>query len=181
GVRAKLGSKSYFARYGLKRQDLGEVAHDYPDVLRSGFSITIPIPSTTASIRLEAIALGGSWEHFFEYRVAEKGRNASRIVVSHLASPDSVTEHAPLLLYPDITSAEVTSVLQPLIKQHLQHWQSRRPLFTLITPISGIVPRWIAEAGASLLNQTFPHWEWCLVVDEMRRHIVQEILEPLAA
>ncbi len=57
GVRAKVGRKSYFARYGLTREEMKH-GGEYPGAFHAGFSVTIP-SSLDGPLRLEAISQGG--------------------------------------------------------------------------------------------------------------------------
>ena len=69
GVRAKLGSKSYLARYGLKRLDLAHVNAIHAGPRECGFSMTVPLAPDPSVIRLEAIAQGSPWRCFVECAV----------------------------------------------------------------------------------------------------------------
>jgi hypothetical protein len=69
GVRAKVGRKSYFARYGIEREPVAQTAPNHPPALYSGFSVDVPVPEGTSSIRLEGIAQGSRWECFLEHPV----------------------------------------------------------------------------------------------------------------
>ncbi len=191
GVRAKIGRKSYFARYGLKREDVAQTNIDYPAAFYSGFSIIVPIPKGTSSVRLEAIAQGRSWECFHEESLIsakEDGRDVSAhkhesedVLSKRITFPYGTCEQQPLVLYPRIRANDVLPILAPLIEQHTKRVRSETPFFSVITPTFNTLPRWLAEASASLLNQTFADWEWCLIDDGSQGPKVREMLEALAS
>jgi GT2 family glycosyltransferase len=191
GVRAKVGRKSYFARYGLKREDVARTATEYTPALYNGFSINIPVPHGTPSVRLEAIAQGKSWECFLEHPlipttqdgrdVSVRKREGEDVRPNRINLPTGAYEQPPPMLYPSIRANQVLSVLAPLIDQHTRRVKSETPFFTVITPIFNTLPRWLAETAASLLNQTFPDWEWCLVDDGSQNLEVRQMLESIAS
>lgn len=191
GVRAKIGRKSYLARYGIKREHVARTAPNYPPALESGFSVDIPVAQGVSSIRLEAIAQGNPWECFLEHPVPStieadgvppsdapraehiepKPRNSKNGEYHVEASP----------LFPEIRADQVLDVLAPLIEQHRMRITDAKPFFTVITPTFKTLPRWLAEAGASLLTQTFPDWEWCLVDDGSPDEELPQLLKALTA
>src|SRR5205814_9191469 len=61
GVRAKIGRKSYLAKYGLKREDAAGVAVHGPPALYSGFAIEVPICEATQRARARATAPTRPW------------------------------------------------------------------------------------------------------------------------
>ena len=191
GVRAKVGRKSYFARYGIKREPVAQTALNHPPALHSGFSVDVPVPEGTSSIRLEAIVQGSRWECFLEHpvpprrdqpQVAARGDGS---VQSAGAEPvnlkDSEYRLTPPVLFPGIGSDRVLPTLAPLIEQHRNKVTAANPYFTVITPTFNTLPRWLAEAGASLLSQTFPDWEWCVVDDGSSDQNLRQLLEALGA
>jgi O-antigen biosynthesis protein len=176
GVRAKIGRKSYLAKYGLKREDAeGVTVHD-PATLYSGFAIELPISEVTSPVRLEAIAQGCPWECFQEHSpvyVRQESRAQPR--------PSGKRARESLVLYPDIGWNEVLSVLAPMIQHHITRGRSKTPFFSVVSPTCNTAPRWLTEAGASLLNQTFADWEWCLVDDGSQNDELRSTLEALAS
>jgi GT2 family glycosyltransferase len=188
GVRAKIGRKSYFARYGLQQEDVARTAMAYPAALHSGFSLRIPVTPETSVIRLEAITHNGPWRLVLEHSLAApappRHRSTSApsiqpVSAERLDRPIHANGNQPVL-YPNVSADEVLPLLAPYIQQHLGRANIAKPLFTVITPTFNTAPRWFVEAGASLLNQSFTDWEWCLVDDGSQDMQTKRLLESLA-
>lgn len=187
GVRAKIGRKSYFAQYGLQRQDVAQAAATYPAALNSGFSVSVPI--TRETIHLEVIADNGRWRCFLKHSLAPSAEAAAatamrqhdlgKVTPEHIVLPVQGNGKQPLL-YPTATVDQVASLLSPLIKQDVGGGNTGKPLFSVITPVFNALPRWLVEAGASLLNQTLASWEWCLVDDGSDSPETRRTLESLS-
>jgi GT2 family glycosyltransferase len=187
GVRAKIGRKSYFARYGLARQDVAQAAPESPAALYSGFSISLPM--TRETVHWEAIAQNSPWRCFLKQELAP-----SPEVSASASTPQDENDHAPsqevvppvnangeqLVLYPSATADQVESLLSPLIELHLRNENTGKPLFSIITPVFNASPRWLVEAGASLLNQRLANWEWCLVDDGSNDPETRRVLDSLS-
>ncbi len=191
GVRAKVGRKSYFAQYGLQREDVARTALDQPGALRGGFSIKVPLAKGVSLVRLEAIVLGGSWECFVEHSLVGKTPNDEEVSTRRSDEGDNPPptinlangryEQPSPRLYASVPPHQLLSSLRPLIRQHINRTRSEIPLFSVITPTFNTLPHWLAEAGASLLNQTLHDWEWCLVDDGSKNPEVRQMLESLAS
>jgi GT2 family glycosyltransferase len=190
GVRAKIGRKSYFARYGLRREDVAEAAGAYPAALYSGFLLTLPVTPTSGKVRLEAITQNGPWQCFLEHSIAlrDQAPDPSGFDQRHEPEPGA-TESIVLplygngqrpVLYPNATANQVVSLLTPLIERHLSSAKKERPIFSIITPCFNTSPRWLIEAGASLLNQTCVDWEWCLIDDDSKNSETKRALDAFA-
>ena len=188
GVRAKIGRKSYFARYGLQRDDLAKTTMADPATLYSGFSLRIPVTPETSVIRLEAITHNGPWRLVLEHSLAgpapprHRSTSAPTIEPPPTERPDRPihANGSQPVLYPNVSADEVLPLLGPHIQQHLARANVAKPIITVITPTFNTAPRWFVEAGASLLNQSFADWEWCLVDDGSQDLQTKRILESLA-
>ena len=188
GVRAKIGRKSYFARYGLQRADVAKMAMTGPATLYSGFSLRIPVTPETSVIRLEAITHNGPWCLVLEHSLAgpapprHRSTSAPTIEPPPTERPDRPihANGSQPVLYPNVSADEVLPLLGPHIQQHLARANVTKPIITVITPTFNTAPRWFVEAGASLLNQSFADWEWCLVDDGSQDLQTKRILESLA-
>ena len=188
GVRAKIGRKSYFARYGLQRDDLAKTTMADPATLYSGFSLRIPVTPETSVIRLEAITHNGPWRLVLEHSLAgpapprHRSTSAPTIEPPPTERPDRPihANGSQPVLYPNVSADEVLPLLGPHIQQHLARANVAKPTITVITPTFNTAPRWFVEAGASLLNQSFADWEWCLVDDGSQDLQTKRILESLA-
>ncbi|CAN5674302.1 hypothetical protein BH20VER1_BH20VER1_19830 [soil metagenome] len=67
GVRAKVGKKTFYARYGLSRFDVSESLQlDLGPEAACGFFIEILLPAGKTTVSLEAISDGGEWEPFLQ-------------------------------------------------------------------------------------------------------------------
>ncbi|PYM08627.1 MAG: hypothetical protein DMF15_08200 [Verrucomicrobia bacterium] len=188
GVRAKIGRKSYFACYGLQRADVAKTAMTDPATLYSGFSLRVPVAPETSVIRLEAITHNGPWRLVLEHSLAApappRHRSTSAPTIEpppteRLDRPIHANGSQPVL-YPTVSADEVLPLLGPHIQQHLARANVAKPIITVITPTFNTAPRWFVEARASLLNQSFTDWEWCLVDDGSQDMQTKRILESLA-
>src|SRR5207249_880256 len=79
-----------------------------------------------------------------------------------ISATDKRYGHQLPIVYPSVRADEVVSVLRPLIVHHAGRVKSKLPLISIVTCTFNTRPRWLAEAAASVLNQTFADWEWCL-------------------
>jgi glycosyltransferase involved in cell wall biosynthesis len=51
-----------------------------------------------------------------------------------------------------------------------------RPVFSLIVPVYNVEPRWLQQAVDSVKNQSYPHWQLCIVDDASTNTNVTEFL-----
>jgi O-antigen biosynthesis protein len=177
GVRAKVGSKSYLARYGLERHNRLTPAADYPAALHSGFSVSVPILPGASSFRLEAIAQGGLWECFFEKSLNQP----IDYKTSGNTKPAAALDQKSLTLFPDITAQQVVSVIRDIACRSDTQVRIANPRCSIITLFSNLSPRCIAEAAAGLLKQSCSEWEWCLVLEANPNAEMRQLLEQIAA
>jgi GT2 family glycosyltransferase len=84
-----------------------------------------------------------------------------------------------LTLYPGLRRAQLLRTLEPLFERHAKR-AAADPFFSIITPTHNTKLQWLAEAAASLLQQTFADWEWCIVDDGSESRELQEMLEKFA-
>jgi GT2 family glycosyltransferase/glycosyltransferase involved in cell wall biosynthesis len=188
GIRAKLGRKSHLARYGLPRPDLVTPYPGFPEAQHAGFSIEIKgIPEGVSSICLAAIVQGQDWQPFFEHelvRTTDPRRSAAGDESANGSdAPLSATERSgqsSLTLYPGLRPAQLLRALEPLFERHADRALGGRPVFSIITPTHNTKPQWLAEAAASVLNQTCADWEWCIVDDGSESRELREMLEGFA-
>ena len=123
GVRAKIGRKSYFARYGLQRDDLAKTTMADPATLYSGFSLRIPVTPETSVIRLEAITHNGPWRLVLEHSLAgpapprHRSTSAPTIEPPPTERPDRPihANGSQPVLYPNVSADEVLPLLGPHI------------------------------------------------------------------
>ena len=80
GVRAKIGSQSYFARYGLDRSDVADLNSFHGARCETGFSVTVPLTPDARVARLEAIAQGEAWRFFGECPLPKADQPALSVV-----------------------------------------------------------------------------------------------------
>ena len=178
GVRAKVGRKAYFARYGLEREELASRFPEFPEAIHSGFTIEIRLRAGTHPLQLEAIAQGEEWERFFEERIMCTSSASSE---PPSRGDGQQEKQVPLALFPGLSSEQLLRQLEPLFRRHTALVELPRPRFSIVTPTHNPEPKWLAEAAASLLHQTFPEWEWCLVDDGSESRVVRGLLEKFAA
>jgi GT2 family glycosyltransferase len=177
GVRARVARKSRIALYGIERADVAARFEDDGAARRSGFSVEVRVPPGRSEVALEAIAQGGDWHSFFAHDLvcdgtATAGRGRARKL-------PKVQSHAvPQLLR--ISAGRAVDLLSDRFAAHAQLAPSGPPTFSIITPAFNTSARWFAEAGTSLLEQSFANWEWCVVDDESSDRETRKLLNTLA-
>jgi GT2 family glycosyltransferase len=181
GVRAKIGSKGRLARYGLERPELAHFFRDFPLARHSGFTIEVRVPSGMSMVRLEAIEQGSDWRPFFEHQLErEKGTDSDEnSQTAALEEENDAREQIPRL--GPLSADKAFERLRPIFRRHAGRIADQeKPLFSLITPTYNTKPEWLAEAAFSLVNQSFIHWEWCIVDDGSQDRQTKKMLEHLS-
>ena len=180
GVRAKLGKKGRLGRYGLERDDVA--AHFERTALsrHSGFTIEVPVPTGASTVQLEAIVQGGDWEPFFRHELQRSGT----------ATPSDLLdagERKAAVRFGEVPRLGITKVskavdlLAPAFREHAELVQGETPFISILTPTFNTKPTWFAEAAATVLNQSFANWEWCVVDDGSDAPETRRLLEELSA
>jgi GT2 family glycosyltransferase len=166
GVRAKVGTKSKLGRYGLERRDVATQAREWPAALHSGFTIEVPVPAGKSKVRLEAIEQGGEWEPFFEQEVERKARQHELIEPQGKAPSREFSEPRQIDKLPPLSATKAFALLEPALRREgPTQREGQQPVVSVITPVFNSRPEWLAQAGLSLIGQSFQDWEWCLVDD----------------
>jgi glycosyltransferase involved in cell wall biosynthesis len=180
GVRAKIGSKARFARYGLERLDVAGSFPDHPAARHSGFTIELPLLPGISAIRLEMIEQGSGWQTFFEHKVEREAREGEDGPEYDDASPATKPSAERILRLPSLSASKAFELLQPAFQQHARRVTTEKPLISVLTPAYNSKPEWLAEAASSLLNQSFTDWEWCVVDDGSDNRETKKLLELLS-
>jgi len=180
GVRAKIGSKARFARYGLERLDVAGSFPDYPAARQSGFTIELPVPAGISTVRLEMIEQGSDWQIFFEQTVEREAREGDDGSESENTSPVARRSSERVLKLPSLSANKAFELLQPAFQQHARRVSTDKPFISVLTPAYNSKPEWLAEASLSLLNQSFADWEWCVVDDGSDNRETKKLLELLS-
>src|SRR6266576_529858 len=178
GIRAKIGNKAKLACYGLDRPDIAKRFREYPEAQHCGFTIELKVLSGISTIQLEAIEQGSDWQPFLREKL-ERETNADLSDESEL-STDSDAPQEQILKLPSLSASKAFELLRNGFQQHAARGRSQAPVISVITPTHNTKPEWIAEAGLSLLNQTFNDWEWCIVDDHSDDRKTKKLLELLA-
>jgi GT2 family glycosyltransferase len=178
GVRAKIGKKARLARYGIERADIAASFPEQPSARQSGLTIEIRVPFGTSTIQIEAIEQGEDWEPFFESELRRENTGGS-------SEPEERDDHAEKTVeriqkFPPLSASRAFSLVQAGFQKHARRVGDEPPLISVITPCHNTKPEWIAEAALTLLNQTIPEWEWCLVDDHSENRETKTILESLS-
>jgi GT2 family glycosyltransferase len=182
GVRAKIGRKARLARYGLERLDVVGSFPEYPAARQSGFTIELHVPAGTSTVRLEAIEQGSNWQPFFEHdleREAKEGGGEDETEFDD-ASPNPDWPAERILKLPSLSPDNAFELIRPGFHKHAQSVTAESPFFSILTPTYNSKPEWLAEAGLSLLNQSFADWEWCIVDDGSEDGETRKLLELLS-
>ena len=180
GIRAKIGRKSRMAHYGLERPDLNDSYREYPESRCSGFTIELKVPPGISLVRLELIEQGSDWKPFFEHEL-EREAGESREQMEPDAGLQELGRSAERIeKLSSLSASKAIELLQPRVEKHTRRVATGNPLFSVITPTFNSKPEWLAEAALSLLNQSFPEWEWCLVDDGSDNPETKKLLEQLS-
>jgi O-antigen biosynthesis protein len=175
GVRAKIGRKAKLARYGLERSDVVGSFGDYPEARRCGFTVEIQVPPGTSTVKLEAIEQGGEWQQFFEQEL-ERASNGEIPEEDLGCTPEKPTER--ILKLPSLSANKAFELIRPGLERHAaQITAGQTPFVSVLTPVHNAKPEWLAEAALSLVNQTLPDWEWCIVDDGSEQRETKRLLE----
>lgn len=177
GVRAKLRKKSKLARYGLERPDVGESFRDYPEASRCGFAVEIEVPPGASVIRLEAIEQSGQWQSFFE-QTLERESNGDALEEEAEPTWEQTTER--ILKLSPLSASKAFELVRPGLQHHAARVTTESPVFSVLTPIYNTKPEWLVEAALSLINQSFPDWDWWLVDDGSTDRETRKLLDLLA-
>ena len=190
GVRAKIGRKGRLARYGLERPELARSHPNRPLALESGFTIELPVPPGTCTVRLEAIEPGSDWELFFEHELKRDGDKD----LENRPDPDPESFRGGYSWPSQSQAKEKLPRLGPLsadrafeqvkaaFERHAgQITPDEKPFFSILTPTHDTRPEWLGEAALSLLNQSFVNWEWCIVDDGSQNRQTKKLLEHLSS
>jgi O-antigen biosynthesis protein len=180
GIRAKIGRKSRMAQYGLERPDLNNSYRECPESRCSGFTIELKVPPGISLVRLELIEQGSDWKPFFEHELErEPGESREQTQPdAGLQEFDRSAERIEKLS--SLSASKAIELLQPRVEKHTRRVPAGDPFFSVITPTHNSKPEWLAEAALSLLNQSFPEWEWCLVDDGSDNPETRKLLEQLS-
>jgi GT2 family glycosyltransferase len=177
GIRAKVGRKARLARYGLERPDVAGSFRDYPEARQCGFTVEVKVPRGRSVVQLEAIEQGAAWQLFLEQELQGEpnadGRNGDDLA----DAPERTAEK--ILKLPSLSATKAFELIQAGLQQHASRVGSQSPFISVLTPVHNTRPEWMAEAALSLLNQTSPDWEWCLVDDGSDNRETRKLLELL--
>ena len=176
GVRVKLGGKARIARYGLDRADLGESFPDYPHARQSGFTVEIKVPVGSSRVQFEAIEHGSDWRPFLEEQLAREN-DGDPTEYDESDNEDRAADR--ILKLPSLPANKAFDLIEPGLKQHGARAGAQSPFISVLTPAFNTRPEWIAEAASSLLHQTLPDWEWCIVDDGSDNRETRKLLELL--
>jgi GT2 family glycosyltransferase len=177
GVRAKIGRKGRLGHYGLERPDVVRTNRDWPAARRCGFTIEIPVPRGSSTVRLELIEQGSHWQPFFEHELQGERDTSGEIDTRKRANIGTI-EEIPRLR--PLSANKAFELLEPLLEEHARQAPPGTPLFSVLTPTYDTRPEWLAEAALSLLNQTFADWEWCIADDGSANRETRKLLEKLS-
>jgi GT2 family glycosyltransferase len=174
GIRVKIGKKAKLARYGLERADVVGSFRDYAEARRCGFTVEMPVIPGTSAVRLEAIEQGGDWRPFFEQEL-ERAANGEIPEEELTSTAEKPTER--ILKLPPLSASKAFELIRPGLERHAAKVTGQTPLLSVVTPVHNAKPEWLAEAALSLLNQTLPAWEWCIVDDGSEHRETKRLLE----
>ena len=179
GIRAKIGRKARLARYGLERPDVVGSFQDYPEAQQCGFTVEVKVPRGRSIVQLEAIEQGGDWQPFLEQELQGEPNADGRDGDDLAAAPERPPER--ILKLPSLSATKAFELIQVGLRRHASRVSSQLPFISVLTPVHNTKPEWMAEAALSLLNQTSPDWEWCIVDDGSDSRETRKLVELLGS
>lgn len=179
GIRAKIGRKARLARYGLERPDVAGSFQDHPEAQQCGFTVEVKVPRGRSIVQLEAIEQGGDWQLFLEQELQGEPNADGRDGDDLAAAPERPPEK--ILKLPSLSATKAFELIQAGLRRHASRVSSQSPFISVLTPVHNTKPEWMAEAALSLLNQTSPDWEWCIVDDGSDSRETRKLLELLGS
>lgn len=130
-------------------------------------------------VQIEAIEQGADWQLFLEQELQGDpngdGRDGDDLAVAPGRAPERI------LKLPSLSATKAFNLIQAGLGHHASRVASQPPFISVLTPVHNTKPEWMAEAALSLLNQTFPDWEWCLVDDGSDNRETKKLLELLGS
>ena len=169
-VRARVRQKTFRARFGTVRPDIGILFDNKPGALRSGFSLDAIIPPGRSQFIIEARSGEGSWETFFIYPVR------GPIFREQFDEKQEMVGDYALWIrrYDRLQRDDVRRIR----KQIAQFRDS--PLISVLLPAYNSNLKWLQRAIQSVQNQVYPRWELCIVDDASTNPKVWELLQKYA-
>jgi GT2 family glycosyltransferase len=163
-VEIRVGNLGPFsARYGLYRPDIARAFPSIPQADRSGFQVdldTMALPNGRHSAVLRGTSMRGAQT---EIRIP--------LLVDHVHG--FATEYYRWI-------AEYEKRDAKLIEMKMAGF-SLRPLISVVMPVYRTAPAILEKALASVMAQSYPNWELCIVDDHSLRPEIDTVLERYAA
>ena len=85
-----------------------------------------------------------------------------------------------LLAFSNLSREDFWKILDPVIQTHLNILGEEPPKISILTPTWNSSLGWFIETALSVLNQSLPNWEWCIVDDGSKSQDIRDILNDLA-
>ena len=178
GVRAKIGRKSYLGEYGLERTDVMNTIGHGTTALLSGFTIECSVPVGVSNVTLEAIIQGDDWRLFFAHEILREAPQA--LATAHGGQVSASFVRNQQASRSRSRMEEELDLLRSGFQRHAVTAENTSPRFSVITPTFNSQIGWLGDAARSLLSQTVPNWEWCIVDDGSSSSETKTFLEGLA-
>ncbi|MBV9010105.1 MAG: glycosyltransferase [Verrucomicrobia bacterium] len=153
-VRARIGSRVWKARTGIRRPEVKAAYSKATEALQSGFSLVINPPLGRSLLQLEALS-AGQWETFFAYQIQRplwwrRGEN-------RYGSTGRYEDW--LRLYDKLDRRDGKA-----IRRHISEFTAR-PRFSILMPCYNSDARFLRAAITSVQRQFYDDWEICAVDD----------------
>ncbi|MFL6527216.1 MAG: glycosyltransferase [Chthoniobacterales bacterium] len=153
-VRARVGSKTFRAYYGIPRPDVAAAYDRRAGSLRNGFAIDVVVPWGRRTVVLEARSHAGEWEPFFEERVRGP-------LAWHEEDTESEIGNYPAWIrrYDTLTRAD-----RKWIRRDIETLTTR-PVFSILMPVYNPEVAFLRRAISSVRDQLYSRWQLCVVDD----------------
>jgi glycosyltransferase involved in cell wall biosynthesis len=166
-VRARVRHKTFKARFGIVRPDIGLLFDNMPGALESGFLLDAIIPPGRSQFTIEARSGEGPWEPFFVHRV-----RGPIFREQFDENHEMVGDYALWIRRYDRLRSDDARRIRKQITQFRD-----LPLISVLLPVYNTNLRWLRRAIQSVQNQLYPRWELCIVDDASTNPKVWELLQ----
>lgn len=171
GVRARVGSRLFEGLYGRRRFDVQSVFPNLSNADRCGFEIELSELPQRFEVSFEVLDDQDQWQPLTTF--------SGRVL------------RAPFLSGPSPSSAEqgadYTQRLMSLSGKEARRIQREidkmpgHPLVSILMPVYNTPADFLREAIQSVLQQSYPHWQLCIVDDASSLESTRKVLQEEAA
>ena len=165
GIRARIGNRTWEAKYGLERPDVCFRHRELASGWSSGFEIEVSVPTFPRKLVFEALLENETWVPFFATAVSRW----RKILPKRKSGTVDYLEWTKR--YDTLSDRD-----KEAIRCRTQRFQ-QRPLFSILLPTFNTPPELLKAAIESVREQLYPHWQLCIADDASTNKQVKEVLQ----